>query len=220
MATKRCCGCKDDLPLDAFGKNRAQRDGLQTHCKGCRRKRHQQDREKNLARSRRWQEAHRDEVREKDRQRYAANPEPAKARARRRRKEKLDECRAANRRYYRSLRPEYRHHHAIKSRARKRGIDFHLTKEDTETLLAATHCPLCGVEMEHGPKGSLRNKSIDRFIPTGPYDSANCVCLCVRCNTIKSYGTWEEHVRIATWVREALEERGQLSGADPQSSRR
>jgi hypothetical protein len=33
---KRCSGCSEDLPLDAFGPNKARRDGLQTHCRPCR----------------------------------------------------------------------------------------------------------------------------------------------------------------------------------------
>ena len=34
--TKRCPACAQDLPLDRFGSNRTQADGLQTECKPCR----------------------------------------------------------------------------------------------------------------------------------------------------------------------------------------
>ncbi len=33
--TKRCWGCKQDLPVDDFRKKAASRDGLQPRCKGC-----------------------------------------------------------------------------------------------------------------------------------------------------------------------------------------
>lgn len=33
--TKRCSGCKEIQPLDAFGKNKAKPDGLQAQCKSC-----------------------------------------------------------------------------------------------------------------------------------------------------------------------------------------
>ena len=32
---KRCCVCKNDLPLDMFYKNKARHDGLQNRCKKC-----------------------------------------------------------------------------------------------------------------------------------------------------------------------------------------
>lgn len=34
---KTCPRCKEALPLDCFGKNKARADGLQSHCKSCRR---------------------------------------------------------------------------------------------------------------------------------------------------------------------------------------
>ncbi len=33
--TKKCCVCKNDLPLDKFSKNKSRPDGLQTRCKAC-----------------------------------------------------------------------------------------------------------------------------------------------------------------------------------------
>jgi hypothetical protein len=33
--TKKCCVCKNHLPLDMFSKNKGRSDGLQTRCKAC-----------------------------------------------------------------------------------------------------------------------------------------------------------------------------------------
>lgn len=33
--TKRCCTCKQHLPLEAFGKHRGEKDGLQRQCRDC-----------------------------------------------------------------------------------------------------------------------------------------------------------------------------------------
>lgn len=35
LATKRCCGCKRDLPTASFSKHAKRKDGLQTQCKQC-----------------------------------------------------------------------------------------------------------------------------------------------------------------------------------------
>ena len=35
MSTKVCGRCKEELALDAFGVNRASKDGLQSHCRVC-----------------------------------------------------------------------------------------------------------------------------------------------------------------------------------------
>lgn len=36
LATKRCSGCEEIRPLEAFFRNRARRDGVSTYCKACR----------------------------------------------------------------------------------------------------------------------------------------------------------------------------------------
>ena len=35
-AMKICTRCRQELPFDLFGKNKSKKDGLQTHCKTCR----------------------------------------------------------------------------------------------------------------------------------------------------------------------------------------
>jgi hypothetical protein len=37
MMTKFCYKCKENKPLDAFGKNKSKKDGLSTECKPCKR---------------------------------------------------------------------------------------------------------------------------------------------------------------------------------------
>lgn len=59
---KRCCGCKGMLPRERFTKNRAQPDGLATHCRECRReqrKRHARDPELRRANDKRFRDRRR-----------------------------------------------------------------------------------------------------------------------------------------------------------------
>lgn len=58
---KACSKCGLDKPLEAFSKNRTKKDGLQTWCKECFSKRHEQNRHVALAQMRRWKAAQRGE---------------------------------------------------------------------------------------------------------------------------------------------------------------
>lgn len=66
---KRCSGCKEELPLDCFGKNSNTKDGLQTYCKACKkeaqRRWNKKNREKRNRLSAEW--------REKNKEKYLAS---------------------------------------------------------------------------------------------------------------------------------------------------
>lgn len=32
---KLCCTCKEELPIEKFGKNKAKKDGLMVYCRSC-----------------------------------------------------------------------------------------------------------------------------------------------------------------------------------------
>lgn len=44
--------------------------------------------------------------------------------------------------------------------------------------------------------------SLDKIIPEKGYTKGNVAVICYRCNVIKSFGTAEEHRRIAEFIEE------------------
>jgi hypothetical protein len=77
--TKRCPKCGIEKPLDAYSKNKASRDGLQSSCKLCRKVIIKAWREKNAEQAKRYFEnyrkTHREERRAYDRQWRKQHPE-------------------------------------------------------------------------------------------------------------------------------------------------
>jgi 5-methylcytosine-specific restriction endonuclease McrA len=84
-ATKRCPRCGEAKPESAFGKNRANRDGLQSQCNTCRAA---------------WRAENRAAIRAKDAAYAAAHREQAKARARAWRRNNPERARDRDRAYY------------------------------------------------------------------------------------------------------------------------
>ncbi len=83
--------------------------------------------------------------------------------------------------------------------AGKRGIEFALELDD---IFVPEHCPVLGVRLERG-RGKCQDASptIDRLDSSKGYVRGNVTVISHRANTIKSFGTAEEHERIAAWMR-------------------
>jgi hypothetical protein len=108
--------------------------------------------------------------------------------------------RAWQREYQRTHREKFKFF-ALKRNAAVRSIPFLLSKEELVALLKAEKCPICRTPMHtRGAKNAPDNRSIDRIDSSGPYSMKNCACICYRCNNIKSYGTRDDHRRIAAWM--------------------
>jgi recombination endonuclease VII len=76
---KTCAGCHLSLPATDFTKDRRHADGLDSYCRPCKAKKQKQiPREKMQEYQNRWRAKNGDRVRQKGRERYAANPERAK----------------------------------------------------------------------------------------------------------------------------------------------
>lgn len=67
-SSKRCPGCGLEKPIEAFSKDRAQRDELQVHCKPCRQVILRTWREKNQDRQKQYDQEYREKHREKRRE--------------------------------------------------------------------------------------------------------------------------------------------------------
>ena len=85
-----------------------------------------------------------------------------------------------------------------KDRAAERGLAFELTLAD---IVIPEVCPVLGIPMSFG-EGEAHDgsPSIDRIRPELGYVKSNIAIISRRANTIKSFGTAEEHRRIAEWI--------------------
>jgi len=93
IETRRCPGCRQWLPLELFSKNRCTWDGLQRHCKDCRRKYNTANRKRIAVKSKEWRlanpeqnkklhadyyQTHKQEYYESSKARRLASPEKQK----------------------------------------------------------------------------------------------------------------------------------------------
>ena len=79
--TKRCTVCGEEKPLSAFYRNRASRDGRQSHCRVCHRERcrawHATHRERSREINAQYRAGHREQERERARRWYARKKQEA-----------------------------------------------------------------------------------------------------------------------------------------------
>ena len=86
-----------------------------------------------------------------------------------------------------------------RQRAKEKNIPFDLTPED---IVIPDVCPILGIPLIFRSNGN--SPSIDRLIPHLGYTKGNISIISQRANTIKSFGTEEEHRKIANWIKEKL----------------
>ena len=123
-----------------------------------------------------------------------------------------DEQRALNKRLhaYKSnkLRPystldlQSRLWYAAKARAKKRGLEFNLEKED---IILNEYCPILKIKLTHSSRrGSSRTNvaTLDRIDPTKGYIKGNVEVISHLANTMKSNATPSELVVFATTILE------------------
>jgi len=91
----------------------------------------------------------------------------------------------------------------VKTRAKKKGIEFSITKDD---VTIPEVCPVLGIDLiTHRKKGWWDNSpSIDRIDNTKGYIPGNVAVISWRTNNLKSNGTLEELERIVSYMRENL----------------
>lgn len=90
----------------------------------------------------------------------------------------------------------------LRTNARRRGIEVHLTLEEFEYWfsLQPQECHYCGVTEETlDPMGFRARLELDRKDSSGAYETGNLVLACPQCNNIKgNFFSYEEMLEIAT----------------------
>lgn len=88
-----------------------------------------------------------------------------------------------------------------RQRAKKRGIEFSITKHDIQV---PTHCPVLGIELrvnqDTGAGGKDDSFSLDRIDPTKGYVPGNVQVISHKANSMKFTATKEELIAFANWI--------------------
>lgn len=69
-------------------------------------------------------------------------------------------------------------------------------------------CPLLGIPIQHKGRGHDNNASLDRIDSNKGYTPSNVWVISHRANTLKSSGTWQEHMLLAKNLKKKVESIG------------
>lgn len=97
--------------------------------------------------------------------------------------------------------PQYALIAAAKCRAKKQSLPFNLKKTD---IIIPEFCPVLGIKLNFniGQKcGGDNSPSIDRIIPELGYVTGNIQVISKRANSIKNFGTIEDHKRVVEYMK-------------------
>lgn len=88
-----------------------------------------------------------------------------------------------------------------KERAKKQGVPFGLTLEETRRIVEPMVCECCGRRLAVSDRvHTEESPSLDRFDPSRGYTKENVAVLCYRCNYLKADASVEEIRRILNWM--------------------
>lgn len=185
-ASHKCSLCQIVKTSDCFDVKRyAKVDVCRARCKECR---HLESRkEEKIIAAKEWHQLHRERRNKAMREWTKANRERVTEYAREWTREN----------------PHQAAWYGIRRRARAAETPFTITLEEFKRIMNTEFCPICNVSMLPKGKCSKEDKtsqSLDRIRPEVGYTADNCACICCRCNTIKSFGTADEHRRIADFI--------------------
>jgi len=104
----------------------------------------------------------------------------------------------------RSERPESLLLYTAKQRAIDKGLPFNLKKED---ISVPEFCPVLGIRLTPnigGKTGTDNSPSLDRIIPELGYIKGNVMVISKKANTIKSFGTIEDHEKVVKYMKKHI----------------
>lgn len=168
---KKCSKCSAFKTLDLYVKDKNKKDGLTHWCAQC--------------------------MRESNRKSYLKNKEKYRVRAKIWNELNKEEY-ARKKREKRDLDPRQDLIYSAKHRAKQRGFDFNLTKED---ITIPEVCPVLGINISRRNTSQSRSSpSIDRIDSTKGYTVDNVQVISWQANTMKTNATKEELLAFADWV--------------------
>jgi len=89
--------------------------------------------------------------------------------------------------------------YAKRANARKLGQTWTIEFGDLDW---PTHCPILGIELNYlATKATEASPSFDQIVPGLGYIVGNVQIISWRANRIKNDGTWEEHLKIAEYMK-------------------
>lgn len=97
---------------------------------------------------------------------------------------------------------KYKKYLRKKSSAKAKGIHFDIEFENIEWPLM---CPLLGIQLNYSScnkRNGYDTVTFDRIDPSKGYTLGNVVICSDRANRIKNDGTFEEHMKIANFIKE------------------
>jgi hypothetical protein len=86
----------------------------------------------------------------------------------------------------------------LRRNAKKRGLEFSVTKENFLPL--PTHCPVLNVELDYSGAGTWNAASIDRTDCSKGYIPGNVVIMSKRANMLKNDATAEELRKVVEYI--------------------
>jgi len=97
-----------------------------------------------------------------------------------------------------------------KSRARRKGLDFDISKED---ILIPTHCPVLGMELVFNKGGFKDNSpSLDRIDSAKGYIKGNIQVMSYKANAMKNNATFEEVEKLYLFMKPSTYEAPNMRG--------
>ena len=163
----------------------------------------EEKKERNREACRKWRAKNLERERKRQRDRFHNNKEFESARSQRWFHDNPERARElSNQSYHRnknndrpSNKANYKMWWSARKRATAQNIIFTLERED---ISIPELCPVFGVKLEVGHPQHA--PSLDRIKPELGYTKDNIAVICRMANTIKSFGTAEQHRVIADWM--------------------
>ena len=196
MTVKYCSRCKNHKDLCCFGKNKSQKDGMQAHCKQCRKDKWHEDKmtnpQKHYLAGKKWRENNKEKKAEADNRWIQNNRKRSNEIKKRWKAHNSEKVKQMNQEYSAKHRevlreknkqwalnnPEKKNLKEARRRATKRNNGVFLVDAKEVKQMMQKPCFYCGQKAEH----------IDHIIPIsrgGRHSIGNLIQACRRCNISK-----------------------------------
>jgi hypothetical protein len=147
-----------------------------------------------------YKDKNRDILNAKERERYHNNIERQREKGRLYAKNNPEKSNERQKRWNRNN-PETAMFKRAKQRARLKNIEFTITLED---IIIPIECPVFGIPLSISiGRMSDNSPALDRIDPNKGYIKGNVMVISNRANQIKGFGTSDEHMKIAMFMKQS-----------------